>query len=230
MKLRVVVLCVCVLAVGLSSRTAHADLNKVRFERIAVLNVVGACAIQVMIQNIVNNQTNGSEAIMANGRKIAGVATIAALGLALAGRSFLVASPSWKAQTGETADEEISDADCASLTPGTTLEFRGSFGTTAGSALIPLTLAVYTAFLWDAGDLLVDLAVNSIQLKRLVAAVIILGTGPLVGAIAATSGGGGCALVAGGVPAGVGGVALLAAAMLGASRLRRRRQVAPSGP
>jgi hypothetical protein len=228
MKSRVVALGVGVFLMvsAAAARPARADTNKVQFQRAVVLTTLKACAIQLMITSIVNNQTNGSEAVTIDGVKIAGIARLAALGAALANKPFLVASPAFEAETGETADETISDADCEKLTPGTKLAFRGSFGNEAGSATIPTGFALNTAVVWTSNNLLVNLLVNSLQLARFVAALIVLGNGPLVAEIVASSGGGGgCAYA----PIAAGTEALAALALLAiviASRTRRSR--APS--
>jgi hypothetical protein len=198
MKSRVVVLGlgVSLLLSVAAARPARANADAVQIQRAVVLTTLRACAIQMAVTHIVNNQTNGSEALLLNGVKIAGIARIAALGLALQGKSFLVASPAFEAETGETADETISDDDCEKLTPGAKLEFRGSFGNMAGSATLPNEWAVQKAIIWTSGGLLVDLLINSIQLVRFAAALILVGNGPLLAAIAASSGGGGGCSVA----------------------------------
>jgi hypothetical protein len=211
-----------------AARPARANADAVVFQRAVALTALKACAIQMVVSHIVNNQTNGSEALMLNGVKIAGIARIAALGLALQGKSFLIASPAFEAETGETADETISDADCEKLTPDAELTFRGSFGNTAGTAKIPTAWAAQTAVIWSQGGLLVSLLANSVQLARLRAALIILGSGPLVAEILASSGGGGggCAYAPESAAAGWGATAVLglslSAAALVAGRRRRR--------
>jgi hypothetical protein len=215
-----------------AARPARANADAVIMQRAVVLTALKACAIQMVVSHIVNNQTNGSEALMLNGVKIAGIARIAALGLSLQGKSFLIASPAFEAETGETADETISDEDCEKLTPDAELTFRGSFGNTAGTAKIPTAWAVQTAVIWSQGGLLVNLLANSVQLARLRAALIILGSGPLVAEIVASSGGGGgggCAYAPASAAAGWGATAVLGlslAAALVAARTRTRTRTA----
>lgn len=226
MRSRVVVLGlgVSLLSSAVVSRSAHANTNAVVIQRAVVLTALKACAIQMVITSIVNNQTNGAEALTLDGVKIAGIAKIALLGSALANKPFLIASPAFEAETGQTADETISDESCEKLTPGKELIFKGSFGPTAGMATIPAGFGLNTAVLWNAAGLLVDLQVNSVQLLRYAAALILVGNGPLLGAIAASNGGGGCSYV----PIAAGGSGLVALAVLGMSLVaaRARRQPA----
>lgn len=230
MKSRVVVLGlgVSLLMSVAAARPARANADTAVIQRAVVLTTLKACAIQMVLSHVVNNQTNGSEALLLNGVKVAGIARIVALGLALQGKPFLIASPAFEAETGETGDETISDADCEKLTPGAELTFRGSFGNTAGAATIPTAWAVQTAVVWTQAGLLVNLLANSVQFARYTAALILLGNGPLVAALSASSGGGGggCAYAPASAAAGWGATAVLglslAAAALVADRRRRR--------
>jgi MYXO-CTERM domain-containing protein len=225
MRSRVVVLGLgVVLAVAAAARPAQANVNAVVIQRAVVLSALKACAVQMMITGIVNNQTNGTEALLINGVKIAGIARLAALGVALSNKPFLVASPAFEAETGETADETISDTDCEKLTPGTTLDFRGSFGPIAGTATLPAGFGLNTAMLWNASGLLVDLAINSVQLLRFAAALILVGNGPLVGAAVASSGGCAHAPPADGRGSSPAAAALLGLGVVVAARTRRRRR------
>lgn len=218
-----------------AARPARANVDSVVIQRAVVLTALKACAIQMVISHVVNNQTNGSEALLLNGVKVAGIARIVALGLALQGRPFLIASPAFEAETGETGDETISDADCEKLTPDAELSFRGSFGNTAGTARIPASWAVQTAVVWTQAGLLVNLLANSVQLARYTAALILLGNGPLVAALAASSGGGGgggCAYAPASAAAGWGatavlGLSLAAAAVLAGRRRQSRNPIRP---
>lgn len=234
MKSRVVVLGlgVSLLMSVAAARPARANADAAVIQRAVVLTALKACAIQMVLTHVVNNQTNGSEALLLNGTKVAGIARIVALGLALQGKPFLIASPAFEAETGETADETISDADCEKL-PNAELTFRGSFGNTAATATVPATWAVQTAVVWTQAGLLVNLLANSVQFARYTAALILLGNGPLVAALSASSGGGGggCAYAPASAAAGWGatavlGLSLSAAALVAGCRRRRSNREA----
>jgi hypothetical protein len=222
MKIRSAVLSLTVLLLlGTHARPAHANVDRMVMQRVVVMQVLSACALQMTLLSVVNNQTNGNEAVLVGGTKVAGIAKVAAQGMALVNRPITVASPMFEAMTGTKADETISDSDCTKLVAGAKVEFRGSFGPIAGAATIPTGFGLNKAVLWDSGDQLVDLTIASIQLKTYLGLLIALGTGPLVGGTPAGggSGGGGCSYAANGASAPAASLALIAGGLL----LRRRR-------
>lgn len=135
---------------ALPYRDAKANLESVAIQRFVVLSTAAACAINIQILSIVNNQLNGNEALLLNGNVFAVfTAAIILSGLA-AGDFVLFASPAFEAEAGITADVPITDQQCQDLQATDTFTFQGSQGTVVSLFGLILTgLALLTAIVFN---------------------------------------------------------------------------------
>lgn len=135
---------------ALPFRPAEARVTDVRIQRFVVLSTLAACAVNVQILNIVNNQLNGSEALLLNGVILATLAVLVASGLQN-NDYVLFASPSFEAESGITADVPLTDQQCMDIQEGDELSFLGSDGVVVSQAILVISvLAVLTAIAYIA--------------------------------------------------------------------------------
>lgn len=131
-------------------RPAEANLSEVKIQRFVVLSTLAACAVNVQVLNIVNNQLNGTEALLLNGVILATLAVLVASGLQN-GDNILFASPSFEAEAGITADVPLTDQQCMDIQEGDELSFLGSSGTVVSQFVLVISvLAVLTAIAYIA--------------------------------------------------------------------------------
>ncbi len=102
----------------------------------------GGCAIQITVEELVGNLTNGQEDILVGTTSLGKISTIAGIAQ---GDTVLFASPSFVSEAGIAADGTIPEGNCAMLTAGAMVTIKGSFMTLDTFAL-PAGFGVGKAF------------------------------------------------------------------------------------
>ena len=149
MKKFIIVLTVVAMT-ALPFRNVHASLESVAIQRFVVLSTVAACAINIQVLSIINNQLNGNEALLLNGNVFAFLTAAILLSGLAQGDFVLFASPAFEAEAGITADVPITDQQCADLQATDTFTFRGSQGNIVSQFGLLLTgLALLTAIVFN---------------------------------------------------------------------------------
>jgi len=178
---------------------SYGNIEQVRIQRIVLLTAA-ACAVNIQVLSIVNNQFNGSEALLFGNLEVATLAALLLLAVTITANSFILfASPAFQALTGIEPDVPITDGDCALLQSGNEVSFTGSFGATIAAVTILAGFVFNFAmvFLASTGDYdLFDLSLFSLILTSLLfGAYPPIGNGPLIDeGGGGDDGGGGCAL------------------------------------
>jgi hypothetical protein len=116
---------------------ARANVNNVEIS-VGRLDALEKCWAEVKLVAVEMNLFNGSETLRFNGSAVGTFAGLQGSYSNLSpGQTVLFGSPSFAWQASFTPDIEISDAACAGLAPGMTVDFLGSFGPVAGEFTLP---------------------------------------------------------------------------------------------